>query len=260
MDRAFLSYYEEELGHIRALATEFAAMHPTVARNLSLETVPCPDPYVERLLEGVAFLAARTRLKLDIESGRHVRNLLDALYPDLVAPAPAMGMATLVPGPQVEGMPSGHTVPRGTRFVAGLREGLDTRAIYTTAQDVTLWPIEIAAAEYLQDAGALHAAGLSDRQIGEGEAGILVTLSDRAPAAWANSSSTPWTCTSAAAAVFSSTPSTARRRAHSPAQAVPGRRSARPMRPPSSASATARRCCHGCGPPSRATGCCANTS
>ena len=67
MDRAFLEYYEDELAHIRVLAAEFADLHPAVARNLSLDTVPCPDPYVERLLEGVAFLAARTRLKLDGE-------------------------------------------------------------------------------------------------------------------------------------------------------------------------------------------------
>ena len=98
MDRVFLEYYEEELAHIRALAAEFADMHPAVARNLSLDTVPCPDPYVERLLEGVAFLAARTRLKLDGERSRFARGVLDALYPDLVAPAPAAGMVVLKPG------------------------------------------------------------------------------------------------------------------------------------------------------------------
>ena len=144
MDRVFLEYYEEELAHIRALATEFAAMHPAVARNLSLDTVPCPDPYVERLLEGVAFLCARTRLKLDAEGSRFARTVLDALYPDLVAPTPAVGMVALQPGQQVQTMRAGHVVPRGTRLVAGLRPGLSTRATYTTAQDVTLWPLEIA--------------------------------------------------------------------------------------------------------------------
>jgi len=176
MDRAFLSYYEEELTHIRALATEFAALHPTVARNLALDSVPCPDPYVERLLEGVAFLAARTRLKVDAEASRYVRNLIDALYPDLAGPAPAMAMAELVPGPQVDGMPDGHVVKRGTRLVAGLREGLSTRATYTTAQDVALWPIRVAAADYLQDVGALRAAGLSDRLTRGAEAGLRITL------------------------------------------------------------------------------------
>ena len=176
MDRAFLSYYEDELSHIRDQAAEFAAFNPTVARNLSLDSVPCPDPYVERLLEGVAFLAARTRAKVDAESTRYVRNLLDALYPDLTGPAPAMTIGQLVPGPQVDTMQSGHVVKKGARLVSGLREGLSTRATFTTAQDVHLWPVELASAEYLQDVGALRAAGLSDRDIGGAMAGIRLVL------------------------------------------------------------------------------------
>ncbi len=178
MDRSFLAYYEEELAHIRELATEFSALHPTVARNLSLDSVPCPDPYVERLLEGVAYLAARTRLKVDAESSRYVRNLLDELYPDLVGPAPAMSMAVLHPGPQVQTMFDGHVVKRGTRFVAAYREGISTRSTYTSAQDVTLWPIALDRVEYLQDRGALNAAGL-DRP--DAEAAIRLTLSRVGP-------------------------------------------------------------------------------
>ena len=143
MDQAFLEYYEDELAHVRALASEFAEMHPAVARNLSLDSAPCPDPYVERLLEGVAFLAARTRLKVDAEGARFARAVLDALYPDLIAPTPAVGMAVLQPGQQVQTMLAGHVVARGTRLVAGLRPGLSTRATYATAQDVTLWPLQV---------------------------------------------------------------------------------------------------------------------
>ena len=57
-------------------------------------------------------------------------------------------------------MLAGHVVPRGTRLVAGLRPGLSTRAVYTTAQDVTLWPLEIRAVAYHQDRSALAAAGI----------------------------------------------------------------------------------------------------
>lgn len=178
MDRNFLAYYEDELAHIRELATEFAALHPTVARNLSLDSVPCPDPYVERLLEGVAYLAARTRLKVDAESSRYVRNLLDELYPDLVCPAPAMTMAVLHPGPQVQTMLDGHLVQRGTRSVAAYREGIATRATYSTAQDVTLWPIALEKVDYLQDNGAMNAAGL-DRT--DAEAALRFTLARVGP-------------------------------------------------------------------------------
>ena len=176
MDRAFLSYYEAELAHVRELSREFAGLHPTVARNLSLDAVPCPDPYVERLLEGVAYLAARTRLKLDAEGQRHVRGILDALYPDLAGPAPAMSTVVLHPGPQVQTMAEGHLVRRGTRLVAALREGVSTRVTYTTAQDVTLWPVALEAVDYLQDRGALSAAGVPDRLMKGAEAGLRFTF------------------------------------------------------------------------------------
>ncbi len=181
MDRAFLAYYEEELTHIREMAGEFAAIHPAVARNLSIESTPCPDPYVERLLEGVAYLGARTRLKVDGESSRYVRNLLDTLYPDLAGPSPAMSMACLVPGPQVDSMLGGHVVKRGTRLVSGIRDGLRTRSTFTTAQDVHLWPVAVHKVEYLQDAGALSEAGVVDPTGPTPRAGLRIEIKRTGP-------------------------------------------------------------------------------
>ena len=176
MDRVFLDYYEQELQHIRSLATEFSELHPTVARNLSLDSVPCPDPYVERLLEGVAYLAARTRLKIDAESSRYVRDMVDTLYPDLAGPAPAMTMAHFTPGPQVGRMVDGYAVRRGTRLISSLREGLRTRCTYTTAQVVHLWPLQLVSVDYLQDKGALAQAGLSERATRDASAGLRLTI------------------------------------------------------------------------------------
>ncbi|MGX5840889.1 type VI secretion system baseplate subunit TssF [Mesorhizobium sp. ArgA1] len=176
MDRVFVEYYEEELSHIRGLAAEFADMHPAVARNLSLDTVPCPDPYVERLLDGVAFLAARTRLKVDAERSRFSRSILDVLYPDLVTPAPATAMVVLKPGQQVQTMLAGHVVKRGTRLVSSLQAGLSTRCTFTTAQDMTLFPIAISSVGYFQDRSALAAAGIGPIGGKGGEAALRITL------------------------------------------------------------------------------------
>ncbi|MER8453995.1 type VI secretion system baseplate subunit TssF, partial [Mesorhizobium sp. M1428] len=176
MDRVFVEYYEEELTHIRALAAEFADMHPAVARNLSLDTVPCPDPYVERLLDGVAFLAARTRLKVDAERSRFSRAVLDVLYPDLVTPAPATAMVVFKPGQQVQTMIGGHVVKRKTRLVSSLLPGLSTRCTFTTAQDITLWPIAITSVGYFQDRSALAAAGIARIGGVNGEAALRITL------------------------------------------------------------------------------------
>ncbi|TIU21046.1 MAG: type VI secretion system baseplate subunit TssF, partial [Mesorhizobium sp.] len=176
MDRVFVEYYEEELTHIRGLAAEFADMHPAVARNLSLDTVPCPDPYVERLLDGVAFLAARTRLKVDAERSRFSRSVLDVLYPDLVTPAPATAMAVLKPGQQVQSMIAGHVIKRNTRLVSSLQPGLSTRCTFTTAQEMTLWPITIISVSYFQDRSGLAAAGITPIGGVGGEAALRITL------------------------------------------------------------------------------------
>jgi len=176
MDRVFLDYYEAELTHIRGLAAEFAALHPSIARNLSLDTVPCPDPYVERLLDGVAFLAARTRHKVDAERSRFTRSILEVLYPDLVAPAPAMGMAVLTPGQQVQTMPTGYLVKRGTRLISSLQPGLSTRCTYTTGQDVTLWPLTVTSVGHYQDRSALAAAGIRPIDGVQGESALRITI------------------------------------------------------------------------------------
>ena len=61
MDERLLELYNLELRHLRETAAEFGRDFPKVAGRLALDLDAkeiCPDPYVERLLEGFAFLAA----------------------------------------------------------------------------------------------------------------------------------------------------------------------------------------------------------
>uniref|UniRef100_UPI0025D4CC7F type VI secretion system baseplate subunit TssF n=1 Tax=uncultured Thiodictyon sp. TaxID=1846217 RepID=UPI0025D4CC7F len=67
MDPRFLEYYNRELRFMREMGGELAAEFPKIAARLGLESFECADPYVERLLEGFAFLAARVQLKIDAE-------------------------------------------------------------------------------------------------------------------------------------------------------------------------------------------------
>ena len=62
MDERLVAYYNSELRHVREMAAEFAREFPKIAGRLALDRDAkeiCPDPYVERLLEGFAFLTAR---------------------------------------------------------------------------------------------------------------------------------------------------------------------------------------------------------
>ena len=65
MDPRLLEYYNRELQFVREMGAEFAQQYPRIAARLGIDGIECADPYVERLLEGFAFLAARVQLKID---------------------------------------------------------------------------------------------------------------------------------------------------------------------------------------------------
>src|SRR3954447_22561695 len=112
MDRRLLSYYNRELAHLREMGSEFAREFPKIAGRLALEDFTCADPYVERLLEGFAFLTSRVQLKLDAEFPRFTQSLLETLYPHYLAPTPSMAVVQFEPDRAEVSMVDGYRVPR----------------------------------------------------------------------------------------------------------------------------------------------------
>jgi type VI secretion system protein ImpG len=149
MDPRLLPYYNLELQHLRETGAEFAQQFPKIAARLGMHGLEVADPYVERLLEGVAFLAARVQLKLDAEFPRFTQALLEIIYPHYLAPTPSMLVAQLHIDKNEPGLATGaRTVPRGTAMHSVLASDDATACEFRTAHKVTLWPIEIAAASY----------------------------------------------------------------------------------------------------------------
>ena len=109
-----LRYYNRELQHLREMGGEFAREFPKIAGRLSLDEFACADPYVERLLEGFAFLAARVHLKLDAEFPRFTQSLLNTVYPHYLAPTPSMAVVKFEPGGADAELAEGVTIPRDT--------------------------------------------------------------------------------------------------------------------------------------------------
>ncbi|HEX7682896.1 MAG TPA: type VI secretion system baseplate subunit TssF [Trinickia sp.] len=148
MNDRLLAYYEEELRHLREMGGEFAAAFPKIASRLGLDAFECADPYVERLLEGFSFLAARVRLQLDAQFPRFTQHLAEMMYPGLLAPTPSMAVVQFEPDPTHPAMAAGVSVPRGTALASRLdREGT-TRCEYRTAHEVTLMPLRFDQAGY----------------------------------------------------------------------------------------------------------------
>ncbi|MFM9996889.1 MAG: type VI secretion system baseplate subunit TssF [Phycisphaerales bacterium] len=151
MDRRLLRYYNRELLHIRDAALEFAQEYPKIAGRLGLDTAKadeCADPYVERLLEGFAFLAARVQLKLDAEFPRFTQSLLETVYPHYLAPTPSMAVVRFQPDTAEGGLASGLVVKRDRALRSTIGKGEQTACEYRTAHDLTLWPLQIESVEY----------------------------------------------------------------------------------------------------------------
>ncbi len=160
MDPRLLRYYNEELRHLREMGAEFAEAFPKIAGRLGMEQLEVTDPYVERLLEGVAFLAARVQLKVDAEFPRFTQHLLECVFPHYLAPTPSMAVVQFQPDFGEVSLADGPQVARHTVLRSILGSGDQTPCIYRTAHPVQLWPLAISEVEYLGTAAAVTALGI----------------------------------------------------------------------------------------------------
>jgi type VI secretion system protein ImpG len=134
-----LPHYNRELEFLRRQAGEFAAAFPKVAGRLRLSAETADDPHVERMIEAVALLNARIRLKLEDEFPEIVEAVLNALYPHYLAPTPSMGVIQLRHAPDLA---EPYTVPRGAMIETEAVGGEPCR--FRIAAPVTLWPVAVA--------------------------------------------------------------------------------------------------------------------
>lgn len=164
MDQRLLAYYNRELQYVRQLGGEFAKQFPKIAGRLGLDAFECADPYVERLLEGFAFLAARVQLKIDSEFPRFTENLLEIIYPHYLAPTPSMAVVHFEPNPRQGTLSDGYLVPRGTSLRSQVGQGEQTPCVYRTAHDVELWPIELVSVTHSAFVGDIGEVRLVNRR------------------------------------------------------------------------------------------------
>lgn len=146
MQESLLEYYERELTIFRQLGQEFAQAYPKVASRLLLEPGKCEDPHVERLIQAVAFLAARIHHKIDDEFPEITNALLGLLYPHYLAPIPSMSVAEFTIDPEQGKLTSGYEIPRHTLLYSRPIDGTQCR--FRTGYPLTLWPVTVTSARF----------------------------------------------------------------------------------------------------------------
>jgi type VI secretion system protein ImpG len=175
MDPRLLDYYNRELQFVREMGAEFAQAYPRIAARLGVDGLECSDPYVERLLEGFAFLAARVQLKLDARHPDFTQHLLEMVYPHFLQPTPSCAVVELAPDLKDTALQSGHLIKRGTSLRSPLVKGDRISCEFRTAHDVTLWPLIVTEAKYLSGSGALATQGVAT----DGRARAAIRLRSR---------------------------------------------------------------------------------
>jgi len=169
-----LRYYSQELQHLREMGGEFAVQYPKIAGRLGLEGFECADPYVERLLEGFAFMAARVQMKIDAEFPRFTQHLSEIVYPHFLAPTPSMAIAQLQPDLGNPALNAGYRVARGAPMRSVLGKDDATACEYRTAHELTLWPVQLVEAKFFTNGGTI--AGVEARLPANVKAGLRLRL------------------------------------------------------------------------------------
>ncbi len=173
MDPRLLRAYNEELAFLRESAREFGLEHEVVAGYLGLKTPNDPDPYVERLMEGVAFLAARVNLKFADQFPEFTQHLLQAIQPNYLAPTPSICIVELKANDGDEALAKGVVVERLTKLTGAVPDH-DTPVTFRTGHPVELLPLSISEAAYLPSRASVsrYAAAANVRA----DAGLRIRL------------------------------------------------------------------------------------
>jgi len=148
----FNRYFQDEIANLRDLGAEFSKAHPAVAPMLSGLS---SDPDVERLLEGVAFLTALLREKLDDEFPEIIHELVQLIWPHYLRPIPAASIVAFTPKPTLQ---QTMTIPAGVQVASVPVEG--TSCLFQTCYPVAVHPLEILEAVFVEAAGQLPAISL----------------------------------------------------------------------------------------------------
>lgn len=156
MSDELFPYFDSELAYLRQLGDEFAREHPAAAWALRLgenNSDAHRDPHVERMLQGVAFLNARIRHRLDDDFPELAESLLNTLYPQYLAPFPSCAIAEMAMdvsqvGPDAA---TGRVIPKGSSVEFNQLTASGAPLQYRTAFGTQLLPIRVASVSFRND-------------------------------------------------------------------------------------------------------------
>ena len=136
----FLKYYQDELLVLRKQCGEFAKIHPDIAGKLDIQDGESTDPYIERLIESVAFMVSKLDQRIDDNAQNIAFHLLSALYPNLINVFPSCGVVQFEQKNNVS-MFSCIKIKKNTNIFTKSKSGNECQ--FRTLYPVSIYPISI---------------------------------------------------------------------------------------------------------------------
>ena len=149
MQKDFLDYYNENLAFMRRLGSEFASEFPKIATRLDLNSIECQDPFIERLLEGTAFLSARVEQKLEQGYPRFLESMLGSVCPSAISPIPAF-CNVIVPNAELAKLGAqGATIGLDSEFSKDINR-FNAEVIFRPVFETRINPVSISNVSFLR--------------------------------------------------------------------------------------------------------------
>ncbi len=153
------SYFDAEMRLLNEAAIAFSKTYPEQASMLNLTEVRDRDPYIERLLEGMAYLTAHIRSRIDDDVPEISQTLINQMWPQFIRPFPS---ATIIEfSTKINLLAKPERCKKGTRVLSGMvgEEANAERKIkeeklkceYRTTSGVVLNPLKIVQAEIREE-------------------------------------------------------------------------------------------------------------
>lgn len=147
LNESFLALYNEELRYLREDGQRFAHMHPQVAQHLGLHADGVLDPFVERLLEGTAFLSSRIQQRLNNEHPEFALQMLGRMAPLWYTPLPSIATIAMTPDLTSPQWHSHVALPKGSRVTLSDSSLNNRLANFSTGRTLNIQPLTIESAE-----------------------------------------------------------------------------------------------------------------
>ncbi len=141
MSNVLIDYYQRELNYLKHRGQAFAEEFPKVAARLQLTDDQARDPHVERIIQGIAFLNARVRKKLDDEFPQLCQTLMDVIYPHFLRPLPSYSIISFEPDKDLS---TQACIPAGEEIHADVDEQYTCR--FRTIYDAQVLPLKLVSA------------------------------------------------------------------------------------------------------------------